>query len=203
LQFSDLPVWHVAFASRSYPVNPPQEREKLETRSEGKQRNIARLLDCQAKPALMPCADSGQAARNNLAALRNKTLQKPDIAVGDRVDLLRAELADLLAAEELASARTTTGSTGRTWCTWTGARAGVPAAGAVCWCVLLSRLRAAGFVSHDISLSGTLCLPPLQTHSGVSEHSTSCVEWKRKSAIMMRCAMQYNWHRKSLKRIEN
>jgi hypothetical protein len=202
LQFSDLPVWHVAFASRSYPVNPQQEREKLETRSEGKQRNIARLLDCQAKPALMPCADSGQAARNNLATLRNKALQKPDVTVGDRVDLLRAELADLLAAEELASARTTTGSTGRTWSTRTGARAGVAATWAGRRCVLLSRLRA-GFVSHDISLSGTLCLPPLQTHSGVSEHSTSCVEWKRKSAIVMRCAMQYNWHRKSLKRIEN
>jgi len=40
-------------------------------------------------------------------------------------------------------------------------------------CVLLSRVRAANFVSHDISLSGALCLPPLQTRVGVSEHPTS------------------------------
>jgi hypothetical protein len=37
---------------------------------------------------------------------------------------------------------------------------------------MFSRLHAVGFVSHDISLSGTLCLPPLQTRIGVSEHST-------------------------------
>jgi hypothetical protein len=37
---------------------------------------------------------------------------------------------------------------------------------------MFSRVRAAGFVSHDISLSGALCLPPLQTRVGVSEHST-------------------------------
>ena len=38
---------------------------------------------------------------------------------------------------------------------------------------MLSRMRAVDFVSHDISLSGTLCLSPLQTRIGVSEHSTS------------------------------
>jgi hypothetical protein len=33
-------------------------------------------------------------------------------------------------------------------------------------------MRAVGFVSHDYFLSGALCLPPLQTRVGVSEHST-------------------------------
>jgi hypothetical protein len=47
------------------------------------------------------------------------------------------------------------------------------AAGAGCGCVLLTRLRAVGFVSHDISLSDTLCLPSLQTLNGISEHPTS------------------------------
>jgi hypothetical protein len=38
---------------------------------------------------------------------------------------------------------------------------------------MFSRMRA-GFVSHNIChfLSGALCLPPLQTRVGVSEHST-------------------------------
>ena len=53
----------------------------------------------------MAGADAGQAARNDLAALGDEALQQADIAVADGVDLLGAELADLLAAEELASAR--------------------------------------------------------------------------------------------------
>jgi hypothetical protein len=124
----------------------------------------------------MPRANSGQAARNDLATLSNEALQQANVAIGDGVDLLRAELADLLAPEELSAARTATGSAGRTRSARTGARAGVTgmaAARAGCMCVLLSRLRAVGFVSHDISLSGTLCPPPLQTRIGVSEHSTS------------------------------
>jgi hypothetical protein len=50
----------------------------------------------------------------------------------------------------------------------------VSAARTGCMCVLFCRVRA-GFVSHNIShfLSGTLCLPPLQTRVGVSEHATS------------------------------
>ena len=63
----------------------------------------------------MPRAHSGQAARNDLATLGNEALQQANVAIGDRVDLLRAELADLLAPEELAAARTATGSAGGTW----------------------------------------------------------------------------------------
>jgi hypothetical protein len=57
-------------------------------------------------------ADTGQAAGNDLASLGDELLQQAHIAVVDRVDLLHAELADLLAPEELASART--GPTGPT-----------------------------------------------------------------------------------------
>ena len=52
----------------------------------------------------MPCAHTGQAPRNDLATLGDKALQQANIAVGDGVDLLGAELANLLAPEELASA---------------------------------------------------------------------------------------------------
>jgi hypothetical protein len=151
-------------------------RKKLEARSEGKQSNVARLLDRQAEPTLVPRANSGQAARNDLATLGNKALKQPDIAVGDSIDLLGAELANLLAPEKLAAARATARSARRTRSTRTGARAGVtrmPAAGTRSGCVLFSRMRAAGFVSHDISLSSTLCLPLLQTRVGISGHSTS------------------------------
>jgi hypothetical protein len=141
----------------------------------------------------MPCAYTGQAARNDLAALGDKTLQQANVAVRDGVDLLGAELTDLLAPEKLAATRSATRSAGRPWsagsCARTGVpgvtgASGVPAAGAGCRCVMFSRMRA-GFVSHNIShfLSGTLCLPPLQTRVGVSEHSTGSVEWKRYSAI--------------------
>ena len=54
----------------------------------------------------MTGADTGQAARNDLAALGDEALQQPHIAVANGVNLLGAELADLLAAEELPSART-------------------------------------------------------------------------------------------------
>ena len=42
--------------------------------------------------------------RNNLAALGHKPLQQPHVAVRNRVNLLGAELAHLLAAEKLAAA---------------------------------------------------------------------------------------------------
>src|SRR5271156_6689298 len=87
---------------------------QLEAGGEGEQRNVARLLDRQAQAALVAGADTRQTARNDLAPLSYKTLQQANVAVGDRIDLLRAELADLLAAEELAAARTAARATGRT-----------------------------------------------------------------------------------------
>src|SRR5712675_2677817 len=147
-----LPVFRIS--------KPAVDGGKLEARSEGQQRDVARLFDGQAEPALMPCAHTGQATRNDLAALRDKTLQQADVAVGDGVNLLGAELADLLAPEELAATGAATGSTRRPWrarsCAGAGVTgaSGVPAAGAGCMSVLFSRLRAGNFVSHGISLSG-------------------------------------------------
>jgi hypothetical protein len=105
-----------------YPVNPPYRTGKLEARSKGEQSNIARLLDGQAETTLVPCAHTRQAARDNLAALGDKALQQANIAVGDSVDLLGAKLANFLAPEELAAARTTGRRAGGTWSAGTSSR---------------------------------------------------------------------------------
>src|ERR1700722_821077 len=90
---------------------------KLEARGESKQGDVARLLDSQAKAALVACADTRQTARNDLPALGDEALQQANVTVGDCVDLLGAELADLLAPEELASARAAAGTACGAWCT--------------------------------------------------------------------------------------
>ena len=74
------------------------------TRAIKQARDVAGLLDGARQPALVGGADAGKTAGDDLAALGHKLLQQADVAVVDRVDLLGAELADLLAAEELASA---------------------------------------------------------------------------------------------------
>ena len=79
------------------------------------QGDIPGLLDGAGQAALVLGADAGEPPGHDLAALGHKALQQPDIAVGDGVNLLCAELANLLAAEELAAAA---GSTG-----WPAARA--------------------------------------------------------------------------------
>jgi len=48
--------------------------------------------------------------------------------------------------------------------------------------MLLSGLRA-GFVSHDISLSGTLCLSSLQVRVGTSEQPTKCSRLEAKIGV--------------------
>jgi hypothetical protein len=123
------------------------------------------------------CADAGQAARDDLAALGDKLLQEANLAVWDSVDLLGAELADLLAAEELASATTRTAGAGGTTAAGTartraGAVSGVARAGVAgvrragmfaprgsfrspwifsSWC--------AGFVSHKFLIPSLVELP--------------------------------------------
>jgi hypothetical protein len=62
--------------------------------------NIPRLLDRTRQSALVRRAYTGQTARHNLPALGHKLLQQTNIPVRDRVNLLRAELAHLLAAEK-------------------------------------------------------------------------------------------------------
>ena len=53
---------------------------------------------------LMRCANSGQAAWNDLAALRHKLGEQPDVFVIDRLNFLHAKLANFLAAKIFASA---------------------------------------------------------------------------------------------------
>jgi hypothetical protein len=77
---------------------------------EGQQGDVPSLLDGPREPALVRGADASEAAGHNLAAFGYKPLQQTDIPIGDGIDLLSAELADLLAAEELAAAAGTTGS---------------------------------------------------------------------------------------------
>jgi hypothetical protein len=87
---------------------------------EGQQRDVARALDGFTKPALMPRADTGHAARENLSALLYELRQYVGAFVVDEVHLLDTKLADFLLAEILAlaaarstrtSARTATGTT--------------------------------------------------------------------------------------------
>lgn len=105
----------------------PSARAKLEAGREGEQGDIARLLDGEREATLVAGADAGQTARHDLATLCDEALKETDIAVGDGVDLLCAELADLLAAEELASSGTAARTAG-------GTTAGTArASGSACW----------------------------------------------------------------------
>jgi hypothetical protein len=64
----------------------------------------------------MRSANAGQPPRHNLAALGHELPQQLHVAVRNRIDLLGAELANLLAAEELAaSAGTTAGPSCAAW----------------------------------------------------------------------------------------
>jgi ABC-type molybdenum transport system ATPase subunit/photorepair protein PhrA len=85
---------------------------RLEPCGKGQQSDVASLLDGAGKATLVRGADTGEAARHNLATLGHKALQQADIAVRNRINLLSAELANLLATEELAtSTGATTGTT--------------------------------------------------------------------------------------------
>jgi hypothetical protein len=97
-------------------------------------------------------ADSGQAARHNLAALGDELAEQPVVLVVDVFDFLDAELTDLLAPEKLASAFARTARTARTStaaesrAVSTGTRAVVPWPlwrGRLLWCFC--------FVSHLLS----------------------------------------------------
>ena len=70
----------------------------------GQQSDVASLLDGTRQPTLVGGADAGEAARDNLAPLGDKLLQQAHIAIVDSIDLLDTELANLLAAKELAAA---------------------------------------------------------------------------------------------------
>src|ERR1700753_417262 len=67
----------------------------------GQQGDGAGLLDGARQLALERSRGAGETARDDLAAVRNELLKQAHVAVGDRVNLLHGELANLLAAEEL------------------------------------------------------------------------------------------------------
>ena len=81
-------------------------------RGERQQGNIPGLLDGASETALVRGANAGEPPRNNFSALGHKALQQANISVGNRVNLLGAKLADLLAAEELSAAAGATGWAG-------------------------------------------------------------------------------------------
>src|ERR1035441_7871918 len=71
----------------------------LELRRERQQGDVARLLDGVGQPPLVRGADAGNAARDNLAALRHERVEQLHVLVIDVVDLLHTEPANFLAAE--------------------------------------------------------------------------------------------------------
>jgi hypothetical protein len=78
------------------------------------QGDVASLLDSAREAPLVRSADASQTTRHDLATLGHEALQQANVAVGNGVDFLGTELADLLAAEKLAA---TAGTAGRTWTT--------------------------------------------------------------------------------------
>src|ERR1041385_6275421 len=65
--------------------------------------DLARAFDCRLQLALVLGAGAGNAPRQNLAALGHERPDQLHILVVDVVDLVRAELADLAAAEQCAA----------------------------------------------------------------------------------------------------
>ncbi len=107
--------WH----TESHTKRPVARAADLDCFSAGRKRqqgDVPGLLDGAGQAALVRGANAGQPAGHNLAALGHKALQQAHIAVGDRVDLLGAELANLLAAEKLAAAAgAAAGTSALTW----------------------------------------------------------------------------------------
>src|SRR5271166_6330471 len=73
---------------------------------ERQQRDVARLLDGGGEAALVRRANAGQPPWHDLARLGHELPEQPYVLVIHAVDLLDAELANLLAAEKLPSAFT-------------------------------------------------------------------------------------------------
>jgi hypothetical protein len=78
-------------------------------RGKRQQSDVPSLFDGAGQTALVRGANAGEPPRHDLSALGHKPLQQPDVAVGDRIDLLGAKLANLLAAEEFSAAARATG----------------------------------------------------------------------------------------------
>src|ERR1039457_1336136 len=78
------------------------------------QSDVARLLDGFGQSPLMGSADSGDAARRDLATLGDERVEELHFLVVDVVDPLDAEAADFLAPEILFLGRDGLVATGRT-----------------------------------------------------------------------------------------
>jgi hypothetical protein len=99
-------------------------------RGEWQQGDVPGLLDGTSETALVRGANASETPWNDLSALSHKALQKANIAVRDSVNLLGAELADLLAAEKLSTtARPAGWAATRTAGGWPSAGAGWTRAG--------------------------------------------------------------------------
>jgi len=97
--------------------------------SKWQESDVARPLDGHAQPALVPRANAGHAARQNLPALLHELRQDVRTLVVNEVHLLDAELAHLLFAEILALASWPSAGSARTASPWPAfaPRATVPA----------------------------------------------------------------------------
>src|ERR1017187_2201105 len=98
--------------SQSQPL-PARERQ---------QRDVARLLDGIGQAALVRRAHAGQTPGNDFARLGHKLPEQAHVLVIHAIDLLDAELANFLAAEEFPSAfarsaRTSAGTPRWPWAT--------------------------------------------------------------------------------------
>jgi hypothetical protein len=95
------------------------------------QSDVARALDGDTQPALVARANSGHAARQNLAAFLDELRKNVRALVVDEVHLLDAKLADFLFAEILALSTRPAAGSARTATTRSAfaARTAVPAAG--------------------------------------------------------------------------
>src|SRR5215472_16898100 len=78
-----------------FPLHQPRE---------GQKRDVARLLYGVSKAALVRRANTGNAARHNLAPLRDEGRQQFNVLVVDVIDFFDAEFANLLAPEILLAA---------------------------------------------------------------------------------------------------
>jgi hypothetical protein len=74
---------------------------RLQFGGERKERDILRTLDRHGKPALVPRARAGHAARKNLAALLNERRENLGAFIVDEVGLVDAKAADLLFADKV------------------------------------------------------------------------------------------------------
>jgi hypothetical protein len=141
----------VACVPQTVPANESGTRNTpLVARRKRQQGDVAGLLDGAGQTALVRRANARQTARYNLAAFGHKALQQTDIPIGDGVDLLGAELANLLAAEELAaSAGTAAGAPAGTPAWASGASAGTAGSALWCWCACFGRL-SLRFICHSV-----------------------------------------------------